>query len=202
MPTYVGSNTQFLSIPLISFSMKGQGNSCRVEIDPPVSNFEGDRYINYQYSQIVKLKKTYEGTVKYRIQLEGKSSEDLTVDLCTQGQRLSQNNWIIQGEIKIEKEIDLEIFMSSKDVGEKSAFFYIEVEDGEPVSFQAIANFRGPIVRVIEPVVDFGLIKVNTKSLYRVNVENTSPIPAEVIIKNTKNKKLNFNSLAGLKETD
>jgi hypothetical protein len=134
--------------------------------------------------------------------LEGKSSEDLTVDLCTQGQRLSQNNWIIQGEIKIEKEIDLEIFMSSKDVGEKSAFFYIEVEDGEPVSFQAIANFRGPIVRVIEPVVDFGLIKVNTKSLYRVNVENTSPIPAEVIIKNTKNKKLNFNSLAGLKETD
>lgn len=63
----------------------------------------------------------------------------------------------------MEKYIDLEIIMTSKETGEKSAFFYVEIEDGEPVSFQAIANFRGPIVKVIEPVVDLGLIKVNTR---------------------------------------
>lgn len=57
------------------------------------------------------------------------------------------------------------------------------------------ANFRGPIVKLLEPVVDYGLVKVNTESKYRINVENTSPIPAEIIIKNSKNKRLNFQTI-------
>ena len=28
MPAYVGSSTQFLSIPIIQFNLRGQGNSC------------------------------------------------------------------------------------------------------------------------------------------------------------------------------
>lgn len=50
MPTYVGSNTQFLSIPLIQFNLRGQGNSCQVTLDPPVAFFEGDLFINYTYT--------------------------------------------------------------------------------------------------------------------------------------------------------
>ena len=37
MPTYVGSNTQFLSIPMIVFNLRGQGNSCKVSVEPPVT---------------------------------------------------------------------------------------------------------------------------------------------------------------------
>ena len=50
MPTYVGSNTQFLSIPMIMFNLRGQGNSCKVCVDPPVTFFEGDTYIDTSYS--------------------------------------------------------------------------------------------------------------------------------------------------------
>ena len=85
MPTYVGSNTQFLSIPLISFNLRGQGNSCHVDISPPILLFEGDCFINHIYTQKVKLIKAYEGTVKYKIRMEGKNSDTFFVDLKTQG---------------------------------------------------------------------------------------------------------------------
>ena len=42
------------------------------------------------------------------------------------------------------------------------AFFYIDIEDGAPISFQVVANFMGPIIRCYQPIVDFGLTKVNT----------------------------------------
>ena len=42
------------------------------------------------------------------------------------------------------------------------AYFFIEVDDGAPESFSCRANFRGPLIKLIEPVVDYGLVKVNT----------------------------------------
>jgi hypothetical protein len=66
------------------------------------------------------------------------------------------------------------------------------VEDGAPVSFQCRATFRGPILKLYEPVLDYGLVKVNTQQNYRITVENTSPIDAEIIVKNSKNKRLSF----------
>ena len=61
MPTYVGSNTQFLSIPIIQFNLKGQGNSCKVEIEPSYCIFDGDTFINKEYVKEIKLKKRSEG---------------------------------------------------------------------------------------------------------------------------------------------
>jgi len=90
MPHYVGSNTQFLSVPLFSFSLIGQGNSCEVTLDPPLVSFEGDLFINSLYKKTLKLKKEYKGTVFYKISLEGKSSDDLDVDVVTQGKSLKQ----------------------------------------------------------------------------------------------------------------
>ena len=53
MPTYVGSNTQFLSIPMVQFNLRGQGNSCQVTVEPPIAFFEGDTFINHEYRQTV-----------------------------------------------------------------------------------------------------------------------------------------------------
>lgn len=73
MPTYVGSNTQFLSIPMIQFNLKGQGNSCKVEVEPSYCRFDGDTFINKEYVKEIKLKKRSEGQVNYTMCLEGKS---------------------------------------------------------------------------------------------------------------------------------
>jgi len=83
MPTYVGSNTQFLSIPMIQFNLRGQGNSCKVEVEPSYALFEGDTYINHEYSQDVVLKKRSEGQVRYQLRLEGKNRSSFDVDIQT-----------------------------------------------------------------------------------------------------------------------
>ena len=83
MPTYVGSNTQFLSIPMIQFNLRGQGNSCKVEVEPSYALFEGDTYINHEYSQDVVLKKRSEGQVRYQLRLEGKNRSSFEVDIQT-----------------------------------------------------------------------------------------------------------------------
>lgn len=94
MPHHVGSNTQFLSVPLFSFSLIGQGNSCEVSLDPPLVSFEGDLYINQLYKKTLKLKKEYKGTVFYKISIEGKSSDDLDVNVIAQGKSLESHGCI------------------------------------------------------------------------------------------------------------
>lgn len=90
----------------------------------------------------------------------------------------------------------MEVKISSTECGDKLAYFYIEVQDGAPISFQCRATFRGPIMKVLNPIVDFGLVKVKTKKNYSVTIENTTPIEAEIIVKNFKNKRLNFYSVS------
>ena len=78
IPTYVGSNTQYLSIPLLHFNLRGQGNFCELEIDPPIVFFEEELFINSQpLIKTITLKKKSDGNLRFRIRLEGKSSENL-----------------------------------------------------------------------------------------------------------------------------
>ena len=80
--------------------------------------------------------------------------------------------------------------MRSEVCGKAIACFYIEIEDGPPVSFSVQADFRGPIVELLEPVVNLELAKVNTQQKRTLTLVNSSPIPASFLIKNSKNKKL------------
>ena len=134
MPTYVGSNTQFLSIPMIQFNLRGQGNSCKVEVEPSYCQFEGDTYINHVYTKEVSLCKKSEGLVKYTLRMEGKNKDSFDIDIQTQGKSLKlADDGIIHGVM--ESNIDLKIVVNSHERGECMAFFYIEIEDGAPVSF-------------------------------------------------------------------
>jgi len=58
----------------------------------------------------------------------------------------------------------------------------------------------GPIVKCLNPVVDFGLVKVNSKETFELTVENQSPIQAEVLIKNSENCRLNFDSMLTMEQ--
>ena len=67
--------------------------------------------------------------------------------------------------------------------------------------FSVQADFRGPIVELLEPVVNLELAKVNTQQQRTLTLVNESPIPASFVIKNSKNKKLqldNFITLEGI----
>lgn len=122
-----------MSIPIIQFNLRGQGNSCRVEVEPPISFLQGDTFINYEYSQIVKLSKPTEGTVHYKIRLEGQN-RPFDIDLIADGKSL-KNLGCIEGEIAVPA-IDMEFKLTCATVGLATAFFYIEIEDGPPVAFQ------------------------------------------------------------------
>lgn len=119
MPTYVGSNTQFLSIPMLSFNLRGQGNSCKVEVEPSYCQFEGDTYINHDYSRTVTLKKRSDGQVKYELRLEGKNKDSFEVDIRAQGISVnSQVGGVIKSVIGADEEqIELDIFIKSAEIG-------------------------------------------------------------------------------------
>jgi hypothetical protein len=112
-------------------NLKGQGNSCQVFLEPPLLFFEGDMFINQTYTKSVKLRKDYDGIVYYKLRMAGKSSESLKVDLRTQGFQItsigSNLGGIIESKIASDKEIDIEITLSSTECCESTAFFYIEV---------------------------------------------------------------------------
>jgi len=55
---------------MIMFNLRGQGNSCKVSVEPPVTFFEGDLFINQKYTQQIKICKLTQGLVKYRLRLE------------------------------------------------------------------------------------------------------------------------------------
>ena len=63
--------------------------------------------------------------------------------------------------------------------------------DGVPLGFKVEARFIGPRVRIVESAVDYGLQKINGMAKFRLNLENPSPIPAEVSIKNARDEVLN-----------
>ena len=96
-------------------------------------------FINQTYTKTVKLRKDYDGIVYYKLRMEGKSSENLKVDLRTQGFQItsigSDLGGIIESKIASDKEIEIEITISSTECCEQTAFFYIEVQDGAPISF-------------------------------------------------------------------
>lgn len=55
--------------------MRGQGNYCEVEMNPPILYFEGDLFINKDYKKKVQMKKKSEGQVDFMMRVTEKSSK-------------------------------------------------------------------------------------------------------------------------------
>lgn len=79
-----------------------------------------------------------DGVVKYALRLEGKNKSAFNVDIISEdGQQLSQQeDGAIRGIIKDTDNIELNIIVSSTEVGKCNAYFHVEIEDGAPISFQ------------------------------------------------------------------
>ena len=99
----------------------------------------------------------------YKLRMESKNRDTFRCDVRVEGgQTLTDSTDMIEGEISSDK-LDFQIQVSSEECGKAIACFYIEIEDGPPVSFSVQADFRGPIVELLEPVVNLELAKVNTQ---------------------------------------
>ena len=61
------------------------------------------------------------------MRLEGKNSESFFVDVEAQGESLDRHGNLLQGEIKNDKEIELNLTVLSPQIGERMAYFFIEI---------------------------------------------------------------------------
>ena len=62
-------------------------------------------------------------------------NRDFKIEISAEGKNLSQTqDGVISGELKVDQ-IDLELTISSEERGIALAYFYIEIEDGPPISF-------------------------------------------------------------------
>ena len=83
--------------------------------------------------------------------------------------------------------LEMEVVVRSDEIGEKQAYYLINPVDGIPISFSIWANFVGPSISIVEPSIDFGLLKIYSSHKFRLNIENHSPIPAPILIKHASN---------------
>lgn len=191
-PSYLGSNTRYPSFPYMSFSLEGYGDLYEVVPEPPAVVFPGDLLIAKEYSAKLKLLNKSKSKINVRMQLRGKSSEDLGVELVSE--RFAYREGVYLGTLNEEEE-EIEVVMKSKKVGEHRAYFVGNIEDGSPFSFEILGHFVGPRVQIYEKNVEFGLVKAKGKYDFTLNLENTTDIEAEVLIKTFKDKKLTFDTV-------
>lgn len=62
----------------------------------------------------------------------------------------------------------IEIFVTyeaAQPLKKQSVTYRVSFENHHEVEFQIFADFKGPSVRVLSPIVDFGIVKSHTNSL-------------------------------------
>ena len=148
--------------------------------------------ITKPYTNKIKLVNKSHSEAKTRISLKGKTSEGLDVKLTSP--KLTQDKAAYTG-ILTEIEEELEVTITSKIIGNHRAYFVGEVEDGNPFTFEVFGHFTGSRVKIAEKTVDFGLVRTKSTYEFKVNLENTTEVEAEVLVKNVKNKALTFDTL-------
>lgn len=81
--------------------------------------------------------KMTQGVVRYKLRMESKNRDCFTCNVHVQGGKtLTDSNDLIEGEISTDM-LDFTIEIKSSECGKAVACFFIEIEDGPPVSFSA-----------------------------------------------------------------
>lgn len=58
----------------------------------------------------------------------------------------------------------------------------------------------GPIVKCYQPIVDYGLVKVNSQEDFEIEIQNESPIAAEILLKKSDNERLDFTNMLSMEQ--
>ena len=181
-PTYSGSNTRYPSVPYLTFEMKGYGDSCEVIADPPIIRLPDNLLIFKQHSTTLTLRKNSKSHIKLKIFPIYKTSNTFNVQLDT----FTFINGHYIGTL-IEQIKTINITIRSSSIGRHNVTFIVEVENGNTLSFEVIANFIGPKVVIKENVIDFGLVRTYSQYQSQLTIQNISEVDAEVLIRTMDN---------------
>jgi hypothetical protein len=169
---FVAGNGKNPALPYLNFQLHGKGSHCELEFDPPFYKYSTDLFINYSYTCSPVIKNKSSGSVKYSIQyVAERSSKNIE---CT----LSSTS----GSLTADTELKLDFNFISKSLGYMIAVFKCIPENGAPIYFQIQGNVKGPQIKIIESICDFGLVRCSTESKFRLHIENISKIPANIAI--------------------
>ena len=186
-------NSRNPSFPFFKFQLSGNGKKSELLPYPPLITFPGDLLILTNYNSSISLFNRAKANVNYSIFLKENSSESFIIKLTGENLIYNEELKCYKGFSNIE-ELKLNINVSSTSPGLMNACFIGEVEDGSPFNFIINCNFVGPTIFIVESEINFGLIKANSRNEFRLNIENKSNIPAELILKQA-NSPLDFDFL-------
>lgn len=191
-PSYLGSNTRYPSFPYLQFALQGYGASCEIVPSLALVVLPGENSVSKKCSAKLALLNTSCADARIRIILQAKTSNSFSVRLHSP--KLAYEDDSYEGVISGAEE-SIEVEIESEEVGRHSAYFVGEVEDGNSFSFEVVGSFAGPKVEVNESILNFGLVKANTKHERTLNITNITDIEAEVLVKTSKNKLITFEAV-------
>ena len=186
MPTYVGSNTPYLSFPFLQFNLRGQGNYRKMFLSPSILEYKETLLINKPYTTNITMKKEKNTEIKnlsegqavlYKKKIWVESVSDQTFEVIIDTKKFDEST-------SSEDDIDITVTIQSTTTGVKTAYLRVDIEDGVPLSYFIQAEFQGPLVSIVESCVEFGLQKINSQVSFTMNIQNHSPVEAPIIIKN------------------
>lgn len=72
--------------------------------------------------------------------------------------------------------------------------FLVEFDYAHTKAIEIVANFVGPFVRFLQPIVDIGLLQTHFKKDFVLEIENPSDTEAEILLRNNADTDINFDS--------
>ena len=87
---------------------------------------------------------------------------------------------VLQGYVPSAESIELTIELISNRIGELCAVFMVSVEYGHSIYFQIKGNVVGSSIKMIEPVIDFELMRCGKEYSTTFNIENEVDIPTTI----------------------
>ena len=175
-PQFQYMGPQFPEIPYLQLNLIGQGSHCRLEFDPPYYQFPTNIYLGRHYTTTVRLRNTSYGNVNFRMNnVKEKTSPDTFAKVS-----------VLQGYVPSAESIELTIELISNRIGELCAVFMVSVEYGHSIYFQIKGNVVGSSIKMIEPVIDFELMRCCKEYATTFNIENEVDIPTHIALSHNR----------------
>ena len=80
------------------------------------------------------------------------------------------------------------LFHSGSVGANQKAILQIDFDIADTIIYEVIGSFVGPSIRICQPTLDFGLMRVLEVRTKQIILENTSPVAAKLAIRDLNQK--------------
>ncbi|KAL4472936.1 hypothetical protein ABPG72_007813 [Tetrahymena utriculariae] len=188
LPGFLGSNTARPSVAYFDLKLVGLSTWAPVSINKPFQYFPSPLAVHQEYQDIFVLKNESATTINFDISIITTESVICFVEQDT-------------GSIGPNSTYEVKVTFSSDVVGQnQKAMVQINFDISHSLTYEVLGNFVGPSIKIVQPILDFGLMKQYENKTTKLVIENTSPVAVEIAIRdiNQKLKKGISNSIQKL----